>query len=154
MTTITYSHKSGLIACDGRSTQGGHVTHNDAEKWLCIGDDVWFFTGTFSDRDIFLKYQSGELSGKPDYEVECSAFLASDGKCFEVSITPDGQAWRVPVSYDHATGSGKYYAIAAMDHGKCPADAVAYASTRDIYTGGKVSVFDLATMSFIGGDNV
>jgi len=150
MTTIAYSHKARQIAVDGRSTQGDHISNNAAQKWLHIGDDVWFFTGSVADREIFLKYQSGELTGKPAYEVDCSAFLVSSGECFEAGVTPSGQAWRFRLSHDHTAGSGKYYAIAAMDHGKSPDDAVIYASTRDIYTGGKVSVFDLATMQFIG----
>lgn len=154
MTTIAYHHKSRVIACDGRSTQGIYITQDDAQKWIKVGDDVWFFTGTVADREMFLKYHHGEAYGRPEHDIESSAILASGGECFEAGVTEAGQAWRVRVSYDHGAGSGKDHAVAAMDHGKSAAEAVKYASTRDTCTGGKITVFDLATMSFVGGDNV
>lgn len=40
-------------------------------------------------------------------------------------------------------GSGYQFAIAALDLGKTAKEAVNYAKTRDIYTGGRVRVFDV-----------
>lgn len=149
MTTIAYHHRTRVVACDGRSTQGSTITQDNAKKWLEIGGDIWFFTGSVADRDIFVKYHNGELSGQPPHEVECSALIVSGGKCYEAGITREGQAWRVLVDFDHAAGSGKDHAVAAMDHGKGAIDAVKYAITRDSCSGGKVSALDVASMIFM-----
>lgn len=150
MTTIAYHHKARVIACDGRSTQGIYITQDDAQKWLTVGGDIWFFTGDVHDREEFLKYHSGELSGPPAHEIECSAFLVSGGAVYEAGLTQDGQPWRIQLEYDHASGSGKDHAIAAMDHGKGAIDAVRYAMTRDTRTGGKINALDIASMEFMG----
>jgi ATP-dependent protease HslVU (ClpYQ) peptidase subunit len=149
MTTIAYHHGTGVIACDGRTTQGGYICHDEAEKWLCIGDDVWFFTGCVGDRVAFVKYHAGELSGVPLFPVDCAALVASGGLVYELGLTDKGEAWRVLVKHDHATGSGRDHAIAAMDYKQGAIDAVKYASTRDIYTGGKIRGFDVSTMKFM-----
>ena len=154
MTTIAYHHKSGVVACDGRTTQGSYITHDEAKKWLSIGDDVWFFTGSVADRDAFVKYHSGELSGAPAHDIDCAAFIVVGGQCFESGLTKEGEAWRVLLDYNHATGSGRDHAVAAMDHGKGAIDAVKYAATRDMCTGGKISALDVSTMDFMGGLNV
>lgn len=44
-----------------------------------------------------------------------------------------------------AFGSGADLAIAAMDLGVSSSEAVEYAATRDIYTGGEVESFDIYT---------
>jgi hypothetical protein len=152
MTTIAYHHESGLIACDGRSTQGIYITQDNAQKWLEIDGAVWFFTGSVHDRDAFLKYQSGELSGQPSHDIECSAFLVSGGKAYECGVTREGQAWSVELCYNHATGSGKDHAVASMDHGKGAVDSVRYAATRDTRTGGKISALDVRNGQWVALD--
>lgn len=44
---------------------------------------------------------------------------------------------------DFAMGSGRDFALAAMDHGKTPAESIEYAKTRDVYTGGEVHTHDI-----------
>lgn len=151
MTTIAYHHESGIIACDGRIAHGNYISHDKAKKWLCIGDDVWFFAGAVADRGPFIKYHSGELPGAPVHAIDCAAFIVTGGQCFEAGLTKDGDAWRVLLDYNHATGSGRDHAVSAMDHGKGAIDAVIYAATRDMCTGGKISSLELATMIFAEG---
>lgn len=150
MTTIAYHHASQKIAVDGRVTAGSLITTDKLKKWIAVGDDVWFMCGTISDFGRFISYHSGELSGKPEFQVCCSAVIVTGGECYEAGITEDGEPWRVILSYDYAVGSGRDFAISAMDLGMGAEKAVAHAATRDNGTGGKISVFDLATMSFVG----
>ena len=154
MTTIAYSHKARQIAVDGRITSDSLIESDRYEKWRLVGDEVWFFSGTVSDIERFIAYHKGELIGAPDFQVCCSAFSVKDGACFQLGLTAAGEPWKFSVSYDHAIGSGRDFAITAMDLGMSAKNSVALASTRDTGTGGVISVFDLATMSFVGGDNV
>ena len=154
MTTIAYHHASREVAVDGRVTSGALVATNNFEKWRLSGEDVWFLSGAIPDWDRFISHQTGILKGRPDFEVCCSALLVSGGKCYEAGMTEAGEPWRSVLTYDLAIGSGRDFAIAAMDHGKGARDSVGYASVRDNGTGGKISVFSIESMSFIGGDNV
>lgn len=150
MTTIAYSHKARQIAVDGRSSSDGLICSDSFKKWIVSGEEVWFLAGAIPDFARFMQYHSGELSGKPDFEVCCSALVAVGGECYEVGVTPGGEPWRAILPHDFAIGSGRDFALSAMDLGMAPDKAVAHASTRDSRTGGVISVFDLSTMSFIG----
>ena len=154
MTTIAYSHKCRQIAVDGRSSSGDLIASDKFKKWIVSGEEVWFLSGAIPDFDRFMQYHAGDLVGKPDFEVCCSALVAIGGECHEFGLTPSGEPWRSILPHDFAIGSGRDFAISAMDLGMQPDNAVAHAATRDSKTGGKITVFDLATMSFVGADNV
>jgi len=154
MTTIAYHHESRRIAVDGRVTAGDLIASSAFEKWRIVGEEVWFLSGAVADFDRFIAYHQKEMSGFPEYSISCSALVASGGACYEAGVTKEGEPWRSIAPYSIAMGSGRDFAIGAMDHGKDAYGAVSYASNRDTGTGGKITVFDLATMSFVGGDNV
>jgi ATP-dependent protease HslVU (ClpYQ) peptidase subunit len=61
----------------------------------------------------------------------------------------DNEFWVENLYCNQGVGSGFKFAISAMDHGKSAKDAVKYAATRDIYTGGKIHVYDIASARFI-----
>jgi hypothetical protein len=43
----------------------------------------------------------------------------------------------------YAMGSGRRFALAALDLGKSPREAVAYACTRDVFSGGEITVLTI-----------
>lgn len=148
MTTIAYDHKRGEIAVDGRSTAGSVIFCEESVKWHEHDGAIWFMAGAFADFKRFLDWHTGKKSGKPEHSVDCSALVVIDGACHLAGLTDEGEAWTQTLDANRAIGSGSIFALASMDHGKRAHEAVAYAATRDIYTGGKITRFDLKTMKF------
>lgn len=53
------------------------------------------------------------------------------------------------MDHNQAVGSGGNWALSSLDHGKSAKEAVEYAITKDIYSGGKVHVYDIEKGEFI-----
>ena len=149
MTTIAYHHKSRVIAVDGMITAGDLIASRDFQKWRVVGEEVWFICGAVADIDRLIAYHAKELTGRPDYAVSCSALVAYNGECYEAGVTPEGEPWRSLAPYSVAIGSGRDFAIAAMDHGKSAPDSIKYAATRDTGTGGAISALDIKTGKWV-----
>lgn len=151
MTTIAYHYESGTIAFDGRETEDGVILCDDTLKMRRVGEDVWFFCGTVSDEKRAIEYLQAEDPKKPRFAIDFEALIARpDGAVFQASICPDtGQPWRAPLNHNAAIGSGRYFALAAMDRGKSAEDAVRYAMTRDCGSGGEVRVFSVKEMKLL-----
>jgi ATP-dependent protease HslVU (ClpYQ) peptidase subunit len=148
MTTIVYDHKNGIIACDSRVTRGGVTMSDKSQKWYHKGADILFLAGTISDIKIFLE-NYGKTGFKPDCQVDLDAFLVRNGTVYECSFCKNSGYWELRLNYNSALGSGQSFALAALDFGKTASEAVAYAATRDIYTGGEIFAYDVKTASFI-----
>lgn len=138
MTTIAYDHAKKQIAVDGRCSGDGVIKTDCDIKYLFTCDQAWFFCGQVSDHYLLLDAFRGE---KVDF-CESNAFLVIDKQVYLCGVN-DGRFWKEKVSYSSAIGSGHKFAMAAMDFGKNAMDAVKYAATRDAYTGGKITVYDI-----------
>jgi len=149
MTTIAFNNKSNQIACESQSTANGIIATNSAIKYREVDGEYWFFAGTVSDYDDMLGLKHNDLI-KPI--PDCSAYQVTDGKVWLVVVNNDGYCEKTLLDHDDANGSGQSFALAAMDHGRTAKQAVEYACTRDIYSGGKVWVFDIASNKFIEED--
>jgi hypothetical protein len=66
--------------------------------------------------------------------------VVDKGKVYRMGQSISNGFWIDECKFSRADGSGYKFALGAMDHGKSAKDAVKYAMTRDIYTGGKVKV--------------
>jgi len=53
------------------------------------------------------------------------------------------------VDHNYAQGSGDQWALAALDFGDSAREAVEYAMTKDVYSGGKVHVYDIEKAEFL-----
>lgn len=149
MTTIVYDHKNGQIACDSRMTRSGVVLSDSAPKWRYDKSVILFFTGCTCDFEQFMQHY-GKHGAKPDAEVEADAFIVKEGIVYEAGFSKTHGYFETPLrDYSSSIGSGQSFALAALDFGKTAKEAVEYAATRDIYTGGQVSVFDIKTMTFL-----
>lgn len=140
MTTIAYEHKTKTIACDSQLTSDGFVEADTHIKMTKIDGIYWFFSGNEAHKNKF--YEDFNFGEKTDFDFDCGAYRF-DGKKVEYCCVENGVFQSYELTHNDAIGSGRFFAIASMDYGKCVKDAVEYAKTRDIYTGGTVNVYSL-----------
>ncbi len=143
MTTIAFHYGHQQIAVDGRRTCDDIICTDTADKIIINKLGTWVMCGAPSDYADLVKLSHND---PVDPMPACLAFLIKDGKVFRVGVT-DGRCWHSEQTYNAALGSGGDFALAAMDHGKTALEAVEYAMTRDVYTGGKIRVVDVGDPS-------
>jgi ATP-dependent protease HslVU (ClpYQ) peptidase subunit len=135
MTTIACDGET--MAADGLTASGGTVFGHNAVKVHQLKDGrIVGIAGCAYYGPLFREW------------LESDGELPELGEDFEALVLhPDGTC----LSYDHkgrtleeelptATGSGREFALAAMDLGASPEEAVEIASKRDTTTGGKITV--------------
>lgn len=137
MTTIAYHHERKEIAYDGRTTRGDIVMNESSEKMETRNGVEFFLCGSTCDfDDLIAKY----FGGKSDLNAEANALVIDGDSVYRIGCNSDGSIWKCKQDCNDAIGSGWQFALSAMDFGKSAKEAVEYASTRDLYTGGKISV--------------
>lgn len=147
MTTIVYDHKAKLIAVDGRQTGDDVVLNDNHQKWVITDDgSVWFLCGQSCEFELLINSYYGK--DDPKRELHANAFRVF-GSHVHMHGYDGSRHWSHGVTASRAIGSGCQFAMAALDFGKSVKDAVKYAATRDIYTGGKIRVYDIASGKFI-----
>ena len=140
MTTIAYHHKDKQVAVDSRIAGGGIIGSDSFDKTIKNELGLWIYCGAASDaKDLCCLKHNDKVDPIPD----CSAFLITDGKCYYVGVNNDRYCEYFELPFNEGKGSGGEFALAAMDFGKNAKEAVEYAITRDIYSGGEVRVFDV-----------
>ncbi len=137
MTTIAYNHKDGEIAVDSRFTRGEMISTDRGNKIFKKKGITFILAGA---SDTYQRLVDMWLSGELDKSVDCHAFVVSGGLVYSYGLDGDGEISSELISENLTKGSGDLWALAAMDHGKSAKDAVKYAMTRDIYSGGRVRV--------------
>ena len=152
MTTIVYDHKNKQLACDSRSTIDGVIIDNKAIKYKNNGDKLWFVCGRKGDADTFITHYRPLCSANENMEVSV-VFVITEGDCaggVYMAVKDSNNTYAECVlDHDYAQGSGEQWALSALDHGMTAKQAVEYAMTRDVYTGGKVHVYDIEKGEFI-----
>ena len=152
MTTIVYDHKNKQIACDSRVTCAEIVVDNDAIKYKQAGGKLWFCSGDTGDADTFIAHYDPLTEGNPHTNID-AVFLITRGDCvggvYMAVKNSDNIYKECTLDHDYATGSGGHWALSAIDHGSTAKEAVEYAMTRDIYSGGKVHVYDIENCEFL-----
>lgn len=136
MTTIAYHHGDREIAVDSRLMIADIIATDNGIKFIKNNVGIWFFSGSMHDSETLSKLKHKDESKG----LDVIAMLISNGKVYGVSVR-DGCCSHTLYDNNFAFGSGCDFALAAMDFGKSAKEAVKYAMTRDIYTGGRVRVF-------------
>ncbi len=140
MTTIVYHHESSTIATDGIISKGGVILTKEAEKMTERDGVSFFFCGSVCDEGLFIEgYFGAELKVIP----ECRAIVVDNSNAYYCYVNNEGHMEKNLLSFNDAIGSGQNFALAALDFGKNAAQAVEYAATRDVYTGGKIRLYDV-----------
>ncbi len=146
MTTVAYNYQDKQIAVDSRTTAGGFIYSDKSIKFKTINDATWFIAGKKGEMDIFIN-NFKPLNDAPD-NLDITALRVEDGNVY-LCTTGGGVFRECLLDVNESIGSGCELAIAAMDFGKSAKEAVKYAMTRDVYTGGKVHVYDIEKGKFI-----
>jgi ATP-dependent protease HslVU (ClpYQ) peptidase subunit len=132
------------IACDGNSMAGdgmvccgGTVHGRNFVKVRQIGDGrIVGFTGSAYDIEPFCAWLS-DGGDRPTLSEEFEALvLDPKGECRAYSDKCESIIEELPT----ACGSGKEFALAAMDAGAEPSEAVEIAAQRSLGTGGTITV--------------
>lgn len=148
MTTIVYDHNKRQIACDSRESAHGFLHKDTAEKFYYRGDVIWFISGSKGDADIFI--DDFEHNKEAINNISCSGIYVKD-KLVYVAAVESGIYKTSLMDYTDGFGSGGWMALSAVDLGKSAKEAVEYAVTRDLYSGGQIRVFDIETNKFLEG---
>lgn len=141
MTTIVYHREDGQIAIDSRCCSGGVINTDSYNKTIKNNSGLWFLCGATCDIEDFIKLKKNDSVSK-ELELEVSGLRVSNGIVYYVFMN-EGVFCEQIQCHDIALGSGRDFALAAMDFGKSAKEAVKYAMTRDVYTGGRVRVFNV-----------
>lgn len=140
MTTIVYDHKNKLIATDGRISCGGVISTDQAEKRIVKEEVAFYFCGKVCDEQLFME----GFFGKKITEVpECRALVVDGLTAYLCEFNNDCILEKCPLTYNESIGSGREFALSAMDFGKNAKEAVEYACTRDLYSGGLIRVYEV-----------
>lgn len=147
MTTIIYDHKNKQIACDSREVCGNMIASDDVKKFLTINDSIWFSSGSASDGRIFA--ENANHNTKSPENSDCTSIQIKQGIAYIVAVDNNDVYKIQELEMSEGVGSGGRFALSALDFGKTAKEAVEYAMTRDVYTGGKVHVYDIATEKWL-----
>ena len=142
MTTIAY--KDGIVACDGRITSGSLIEDDDREKMIEREGVRFFLTGATADYDKLIDAYLGDRV-VPHGVYACS-LVFRNGLLTCVGVDEELRVWEAPVPLDkpYAMGSGRTYALTAMDMGATAYQAVEMAAKRDTCTGGTIRTYEVA----------
>jgi 20S proteasome alpha/beta subunit len=142
VTTIAY--KGGIVACDGRITSGSLIEDDDREKMIEREGVRFFMTGATADYDMLIAGYLGErVVPQP---VDACSLVFRNGALTCVGVDEDLRIWeaQVPLGKPYAMGSGRTFALTAMDMGATAYQAVEMAAKRDTSTGGTIRTYEVA----------
>lgn len=138
MTTIATDGRS--MAADGQVTRGDHIVSRNNRKIVRTpSGKIVGCCGPSGDDEPFIEWiENG--GKKPRLGATFAALVIAQGIAPRIYFN---DCTSEPIDGPHAIGSGCQWALAAMDLGKSPLEAVEYAATRDIYTGGEIIVMHI-----------
>jgi len=137
MTTIAFSNERQEVAVDSRATAGTLIATDKCNKVHKRDGLIFIAAGTVSDLELLVESYPFGYEGMT--ELDATAFVIDEGKVYQCTLH-DEKYNVTPIDFDMCLGSGGDFALAAMDFGATPKEAVKYAMTRDCATGGKIKV--------------
>ncbi|AUR94645.1 hypothetical protein NVP1197A_07 [Vibrio phage 1.197.A._10N.286.54.F2] len=141
MTTIVYDHKNKTISWDSRQTSNGGEIKSDKVKKHHISNGVHFWiAGAVCDQDLMIQHYLGE---SPELVPECNCIAFDDGKVYRCGVNEQAIFWKELLTHNDGFGSGREWALAALDFGLSSKDAVKYATKKDAFSGGKIHTMEL-----------
>lgn len=136
MTTIAY--KDGVIAYDSRVTRGYLIDHDDFEKLIHRQGHQFLLTGSGCDFPALIDEFLGVKVG--DKPLDANGLVVTNGRLCQIGRDAESGFWMDDIWAERsfAIGSGRDFALAAMDMGTTAKEAVEIAAKRDVYTGGTI----------------
>jgi hypothetical protein len=137
VTTCAFDMKRRVVAVDGRIVADYEIHDDKADKRTEHEGVEFFMAGSLGDRDAVCKaFVSKRRKIRKGIYMEA---LAWDGSQLYDLLADDGELVFHPVATVRgAIGSGSAFALAALDQGATPRQAILAAIKRDAGTGGKV----------------
>lgn len=134
MTTIAWDGET--LAADSQVSAGGIIC-GPVKKIVKIKGSWLAHAGDLSEFEAFKEwFRNGQIPGeKPKINEDGFTCVLLNSKGiweYEYKLFP------FKVRSQEAWGSGAHLAIAVMDHGGTATEAVKYATTRDVWSGGRV----------------
>jgi ATP-dependent protease HslVU (ClpYQ) peptidase subunit len=124
-----------MVAFDSRCTQGGDIVTDDFNKHYKRNGVDYIIAGAPADVEVLIAmYENPDLRATP----EILAIVIDEGKVFDVCVTAGGELTCLEVYFNIGIGSGYQWALAALDQGCTPKQAIKYAASKDAFTGGKI----------------
>lgn len=152
MTTIILDYKNQQIACDSRTTNNDIIVDSESIKYKTTNNKLWFLSGSPGDADTFIKHYDPLTGANPNLNID-AIFVIKKGECVGgvyMAIKNQSDIYKECIlDHNFGIGSGGYWAISALDFGATAKEAVEYAMTKDVYSGGKVHVYDIKKGKFI-----
>ncbi|SUE95774.1 proteasome subunit beta [Ectopseudomonas mendocina] len=157
MTTVAYDGR--FLAADGRSTLGNLISGKAVKKIFqlltCANgvqvQAVLAGAGSFQTVNIVKSHleRNDLFESELIPEIEPGSFqgllVLETGEVYDL----EDKLVPLPAEIPVAIGSGTDYAMAAMVMGKSAPAAVEVACELDVYSGGKIAVFDTETWAFV-----
>ena len=140
MTTIAYNHKDKEIAVDSRTSRDTIVISDKKNKVQVIDGVIYIGCGDTEHIINLIDALAGKIDPSSISLNDALVFWVNKGVVFKSGFNGDDGVWTQSINFSEAVGSGDFWAMAAMDFGCSAKDAVKYAMTRDMYTGGKIRV--------------
>jgi len=145
MTTIA---TDGLtIAADGKASAGTMVTSSKVNKVRVLNGVIYAVSGLEAYVQPLIDWHNAGADpakyplAKGDGNESCLLVIVEPGRGQYYTY---GIPYRVDVEFPFALGSGRDFAIGAMEAGASPLEAVDIAVRRDVYSGGSIQVLDIA----------
>jgi len=143
LTTIAVSVSHGAMACDLQMTYGMSTKMKTSSKILELDGDVcrqlfncdkalMGFSGNASMWGAVVGWLS-TMDGKPPKLKDIELLVLTSDK--QILHSNSLTSWVGLKDKSFAIGSGGPYALAALDMGKTPKEAVAVACKRDVFSG-------------------
>jgi len=150
MTTLVYSKEKHALYADSRETDGsGRILSNNVPKIKILdnGDIIAMSGSVITVQEIERAWPDINFE-KVDGTAQGFYYDVGTDEVHVIGIHEDLQAGTIHPSswrqeYTIAFGSGADFALAGMDLGLGPAEAIEYAATRDSCTNDKVTMIDL-----------
>lgn len=138
MTAIVYNHKDKEIAVDGRFTRDNVITTNKGCKAVKRDGVIAICAGVSSDYESLIDMY---FDNEPRPDIECTGIVIDDGKAYMFGMGSDDRISKEELLDNFSDGTGGDWALAALDFGCTAKQAIKYAATKDVYTGGKIRVY-------------
>jgi hypothetical protein len=141
MTTIAWDGKTlaadSLVSCNDSRCSFTRKIHSfflyDVNTEVIVGG-----AGNLSQVTALVGWLQDRTAEKPVVDkMEAIVISAVDRRIMKVELY-DYTLHPFEIDGPFAIGTGWMWAVAAMDHGKAAVNAVEYAVTRDVYTGGVI----------------
>lgn len=141
VTTLIVNMKDGEIGCDSRTTLGDTIISDSTKKFKMIAGEYYFFSGDVSASEAIMEFLINDVPINTNAEGIVICTDNGNVNCYNLTLL-DGLTSYI-IRYNQGFGSGGEWALSALDFRQNTTDAIKYAKTRDINTGGKINVFKI-----------